>query len=211
MTGRSKNLRLGYVPQRISIDRGMPLTVVEFRHGHPEAPALARHQPSLKAHSLEPFNGQGGTPRFPAAICPAAKCSASAGACPATEPELLVLDEPRPGWIFRRASVLRTAGRTARRRGFTQLMVSHDLGMVFTTPRTSSASSSMSSRSTPDSADARKPHGLFGMHMGLINPHAPPRTSQRTTMLDLEPLYRLVSLLPFECLQAGFMQQALVA
>ena len=30
-------------------------------------------------------------------------------------------------------------------------------------------------------------------------------------MLDLEPLYRLVSLLPFECLQAGFMQQALVA
>ena len=30
-------------------------------------------------------------------------------------------------------------------------------------------------------------------------------------MLDLEPLYRLVSLLPFECLQAGFMQQALAA
>ena len=30
-------------------------------------------------------------------------------------------------------------------------------------------------------------------------------------MLDLEPLYRLVSLLPFECLQAGFMQQALDA
>ena len=30
-------------------------------------------------------------------------------------------------------------------------------------------------------------------------------------MLDLEPLYRLVSLFPFECLQAGFMQQALVA
>ena len=31
MTGRSgKPLRLGYVPQRISIDRGMPLTVVEF-------------------------------------------------------------------------------------------------------------------------------------------------------------------------------------
>ena len=30
-------------------------------------------------------------------------------------------------------------------------------------------------------------------------------------MFDIEPLYRLVSLLPFECLQAGFMQQALTA
>ena len=30
-------------------------------------------------------------------------------------------------------------------------------------------------------------------------------------MFDIEPLYRLASLLPFECLQAGFMQQALTA
>ena len=55
MTGRSgKPLRLGYVPQRISIDRGMPLTVVEFLvMGIQKRPLWLGIRPSLKAHSLE--------------------------------------------------------------------------------------------------------------------------------------------------------------
>ena len=55
MTGRSgKPLRLGFVPQRSSIDRGMPLTVVEFLGmGIQKRPLWLGIRPSLKAHSLE--------------------------------------------------------------------------------------------------------------------------------------------------------------
>ncbi len=130
------------------------------------------------------------------------------------EPELLVLDEPSAGVDFQGEHLfcelldeLRAA------KGFTQLMVSHDLGMVFHhATHVICLKRHVFAEGTPDEVLTQENlMALFGMHMGLINPHAPPRTSQRTTMLDLEPLYRLVSLFPFECLQAGFMQQALVA
>ena len=42
MTGRrGKALRLGYVPQRISIDRGIPLTVVAVSYTHLTLPTIA--------------------------------------------------------------------------------------------------------------------------------------------------------------------------
>ena len=219
MTGRSgKPLRLGYVPQRISIDRGMPLTVVEFLvMGIQKRPLWLGIRPSLKAHSLELLS------MVKAEHLAARRLGDLSGGemqrvllalALQQEPELLVLDEPSAGVDFQGEHLfcelldeLRAA------KGFTQLMVSHDLGMVFHhATHVICLKRHVFAEGTPDEVLTQENlMALFGMHMASSIPMPPPRTSQRTTMLDLEPLYRLVSLLPFECLQAGFMQQALVA
>ena len=219
MTGRSgKPLRLGYVPQRISIDRGMPLTVVEFLvMGIQKRPLWLGIRPSLKAHSLELLSmvkAEHLASRRLGDLSGGEMQRVLLALALQQEPELLVLDEPSAGVDFQGEHLfcelldeLRAA------KGFTQLMVSHDLGMVFHhATHVICLKRHVFAEGTPDEVLTQENlMALFGMHMGLINPHAPTADQQRTTMLDLEPLYRLVSLLPFECLQAGFMQQTLVA
>ncbi len=219
MTGRSgKPLRLGYVPQRISIDRGMPLTVVEFLvMGIQKRPLWLGIRPSLKAHSLELLSmvkAEHLASRRLGDLSGGEMQRVLLALALQQEPELLVLDEPSAGVDFQGEHLfcelldeLRAA------KGFTQLMVSHDLGMVFHhATHVICLKRHVFAEGTPDEVLTQENlMALFGMHMASSIPMPPPRTSQRTTMLDLEPLYRLVSLLPFECLQAGFMQQALVA
>ena len=219
MTGRSgKPLRLGYVPQRISIDRGMPLTVVEFLvMGIQKRPLWLGIRPSLKAHSLELLSmvkAEHLASRRLGDLSGGEMQRVLLALALQQEPELLVLDEPSAGVDFQGEHLfcelldeLRAA------KGFTQLMVSHDLGMVFHhATHVICLKRHVFAEGTPDEVLTQENlMALFGMHMASSIPMPPPRTSQRTTMLDLEPLYRLVSLFPFECLQAGFMQQALVA
>ena len=219
MTGRSgKPLRLGYVPQRISIDRGMPLTVVEFLvMGIQKRPLWLGIRPSLKAHSLELLSmvkAEHLASRRLGDLSGGEMQRVLLALALQQEPELLVLDEPSAGVDFQGEHLfcelldeLRAA------KGFTQLMVSHDLGMVFHhATHVICLKRHVFAEGTPDEVLTQENlMALFGMHMASSIPMPPPRTSQRTTMLDLEPLYHLVSLLPFECLQAGFMQQALVA
>ena len=156
MTGRSgKPLRLGYVPQRISIDRGMPLTVVEFLvMGIQKRPLWLGIRPSLKAHSLELLS------MVKAEHLAARRLGDLSGG----EMQRVLL-----------ALALQQEPELLAAKGFTQLMVSHDLGMVFHhATHVICLKRHVFAEGTPDEVLTQENlMALFGMHMGLINPHAP--------------------------------------
>ncbi|MFQ8888382.1 MAG: metal ABC transporter permease [Bilophila wadsworthia] len=94
------------------------------------------------------------------------------------EPELLVLDEPSAGWIFRESICSANCWTNCAPPGFTQLMVSHDLGMVFHhATHVICLKRHVFAEGTPDEVLTQENlMALFGMHMGLINscPHRGP-------------------------------------
>ena len=181
MPGRNgKSLRLGYVPQRISIDRGMPLTVMEFLvMGIQKRPLWLGIRPSLKEHSLgllAMVKAEHLASRRLGDLSGGEMQRVLLALALQQEPELLVLDEPSAGVDFQGEHLfcelldeLRAA------KGFTQLMVSHDLGMVFHhATHVICLKRHVFAEGTPDEVLTQENlMALFGMHMGLINPHAP--------------------------------------
>ncbi len=122
---RAPGLRLGYVPQRLSIDRSMPMTVRRFlslpvRVGDAEATvALARvGLPGVEARQMAGLSGG----QFQRVLLARALLAA---------PQLLILDEPtqgldQPG----EAGFYRLIEEVRRETGAAILMVSHDLHVV---------------------------------------------------------------------------------
>ena len=200
MTGRSgKPLRLGYVPQRISIDRGMPLTVVEFLvMGIQKRPLWLGIRPSLKAHSLELLSmvkAEHLASRRLGDLSGGEMQRVLLALALQQELEPLVLDEPSAGVDFSREHLfcelldeLRAA------MGFTQLMVSHDLGMVFhhATHVICLKRHVFAEGSRTTSADARKPHGPVRYAHGPHQSPCPHRGPAKGFFLRSRA-YRLVS------------------
>jgi zinc transport system ATP-binding protein len=179
--GEGRQLRMGYVPQRLQFDRGMPLTVLEFmvmgwqriplwfgvrRRYRERAMELLR---SVKVDSLEK--------RRIGALSGGEMQRVLLALALGQEPDLLVLDEPASGVDFQGEHVFcELLDKMRCERGFTQLMVSHDLSSVthhathvICLNRRVAAEGPPSEVLTAETLTA-----IFGLHMGLVDSRALP-------------------------------------
>jgi len=173
--------RIGYVPQRLQFDRGLPITVRDFlvmglqrrplwlgtrcdaRMRAGQLLAAVRSEP-LEERRLGVLSG-GELQRVLLALALA------------QEPDLLVLDEPASGVDIQGGQLFcELLERLRRERGFTQLMVSHDLATithhathVILLNRRVVAEGPPREVLTPKNLAA-----VFGMHMGLVDARAMP-------------------------------------
>ena len=173
--------RIGYVPQRVTFDRGLPLTVLDFmvmgmqrrplwfgvkKKARDTAVALlqAVRADSLEKRRLGALSG-GELQRVLLALALQ------------QDPELLVLDEPASG-VDMRGELLfcELLDDLRRTRGFTQVMVSHDLGTVtHHATHVICLNRKVAAEGPPN--EVLGPENLtkiFGLHMGLVDAHAMP-------------------------------------
>jgi zinc transport system ATP-binding protein len=126
---RQSGLRIGYMPQKLALDRSLPLTLTRFLglartpRGAPTKPSIlaALEEVGATARAAAPMHSLSGGETQRALLARALL----------GEPELLVLDEPVQGVdVTGRAQLYELIGTIARRRGCGVLLVSHDLNFV---------------------------------------------------------------------------------
>ncbi len=131
----SERPRFGYVPQSLSFDRGMPLTVLEFMAAfHQKRPLCFGLRRSLRTELLQLLEK---TACAHLANRPLGALSGGElqrvmlSAALSQNPELLILDEPASGIDFKGGEVCcELLDRFRREHNFTQLMITHDLSTV---------------------------------------------------------------------------------
>ncbi|HVP10730.1 MAG TPA: metal ABC transporter ATP-binding protein [Phycisphaerae bacterium] len=178
---QERHSRIGYVPQRLQFDRGLPMTVLEFmvmgwqrmplylgvRKNHRKrAMALLT---SVKADAL--------AQRRIGALSGGEMQRVLLALAIGQKPDLLVLDEPAAGVDFQGEHVFCELLEGLRRElGFTLLMVSHDLVTVthhathvICLNRRVIAEGPPRETLTPENLTA-----IFGVHMGLVDGRALP-------------------------------------
>lgn len=176
-----RELRIGYVPQRLQFDRGMPLTVLEFMvMGWQRTPLWFGVRKKYRARAMELLNEvemAGLEKRRIGALSGGEFQRVLLALALGQRPELLVLDEPASGVDFQGEHLFcELLERLRRQLGFTQLMVSHDLPTVthhathvICLNRTVVAEGSPHDVLTPETLTA-----MFGLHMGLVDRRAMP-------------------------------------
>jgi zinc transport system ATP-binding protein len=132
---RGQPVRLGYMPQRLDFDRGMPLTVMELMvMGHQRRPlwlgravkAVRAAQAALAAVEAEHLAG-----RPVGALSGGELQRVLLALAIRQDPEILILDEPAAGVDIGGENLLcELFDRLRIERGFTQLLVTHDLSLV---------------------------------------------------------------------------------
>lgn len=127
--------RVGYVPQRMAVDRGMPIEVVEFlMMGMQRLPLWLGKRSGLKRKALDllaSVQAEGLAARRLGALSGGELQRVLLALALQHEPELLVLDEPAAGVDVQAEHLMCSLLHSLQERyGFTQIMVSHDLGTV---------------------------------------------------------------------------------
>ena len=171
-----KRPRIGYVPQRLSFDRGLPLTVSEFLAlGFQAWPLWFGVSPKRRKKAtatLKQVRAEHLLNRRLGAISGGELQRVLLALALQQDPELLVLDEPAAGVDFQGEYVFCELLDNLRlSEGFTQLMVSHDLPTVthhathvICLNHQVAAEGPPRQVLTPANLSA-----IFGLHMGLVN------------------------------------------
>ncbi len=182
--GGGRSPRIGYVPQRLTFDRGMPLTVNEFlAMGFQKMPLWFGVRRSLQRRSLDFLTlvkAEHLVGRRIGALSGGEMQRVLLALALLQEPDLLVLDEPSAGVDFQGEHIFcELLDGLRRQKGFTQLMVSHDLATVthhathvICLNRKVAAEGPPRQTLTSDNLTA-----IFGMHMGLVNSRSMPDNS----------------------------------
>ncbi len=168
--------RIGYVPQRLGFDRNLPLTVDEFLAlGFQNRPiwfGLGAQWRQKTAAVLAQVRAEHLAGRRLGALSGGELQRVLLALALLQDPELLVLDEPAAGVDFQGEYIFCELLDSLRHsRGFTQLMVSHDLSTVthhathvICLNHRVAAEGPPQEVLTPAALNA-----TFGLHMGLVN------------------------------------------
>ncbi len=180
-----RRCRIGYVPQRLDLDRGLPITVAEFMaSAHQRTPLWFGVSARLRERAMQALGMVGCSDLASKTIG-----MLSGGELQRVllafalldEPELLVLDEPTSGMdVQGEAMFCDLIERLRLRQGFTELMVSHDIATV-THHATHVICLNKRAVAEGPPREVLTPENLalaFGIHMGLVNPEAIPAALQ---------------------------------
>jgi zinc transport system ATP-binding protein len=181
--GQSGKLpRIGYVPQRLSFDRGAPLTVTEFLAlGAQKKPlwlGVSRTQKKIALQILESVKAGHLADRLVGVLSGGEFQRVLLALALMQNPELLILDEPAAGVDFQGEYIFcELLDELRHKHRFTQLMVSHDLATVthhathvICLNHKVAAEGPPREVLTPENLSA-----IFGLHMGLVNLHSMPQ------------------------------------
>ncbi|MDO9263383.1 MAG: metal ABC transporter ATP-binding protein [Desulfosalsimonadaceae bacterium] len=173
--------RIGYVPQRLAFDRGIPITVTEFLvMGTQKKPLWFGVRRDLKNKAIERLA------EVKSEYLAERKLGALSGGefqrvllalALLQEPELLVLDEPAAGVDFQGEHVFcELLDGLRKKMGFTQLMVSHDLATVtHHATHVICLNRKVAAEGPPREAlTSATLTAIFGMHMGLVDSRSMP-------------------------------------
>ncbi len=176
--------RIGYVPQRLDFDRGLPITVAEFMaSAHQRTPLWFGVSAQLRTRAMEALRMVGGEDLADKTIgmLSGGELQRALLAFALLDgPELLVLDEPTSGMdVQGEAMFCDLIERLRQRHGFTELMVSHDIAAV-THHATHVICLNKHTVGQGPPREVLTPENLalaFGIHMGMVNPEAIPASS----------------------------------